>query len=291
MIKERETEVKINEANLNVTVIGAGGKMGTRVTNNLVKKDYKLFLCEKGEKGIAGIRDRGLEVSEADDVVPISDIVVLAVPDSLIKDISKGIVPKMKSASTLIMLDPAAAYAKEVTLRDDCTFVVTHPCHPPLFREQETAEARKDYFGGVAARQDIVIALLHGSQDNFEAAKKLCMDMFAPVDNCFRITIEQMAFLEPAVAEVVGATCAYIMRKAVDEAVEYGVPREAAESFLLGHIHTLLGMYFEKIPSQVSDACKKAVECGCKLVFRDDWKEIFKPEVISEVIATMLGRQ
>ena len=55
----------------------------------------------------------------------------------------------MKKGATFILLDPAAAYAREVALRDDCTFVVTHPCHPAIFYEQDTPEARADMFGGV----------------------------------------------------------------------------------------------------------------------------------------------
>jgi hypothetical protein len=273
---------------LTVTILGAGGKMGSRITNNLMKKDYNLYLCEKGEKGIENILNKGLEVSDAEIVIPESDIVVMAVPDSLIGKISKDTVPLMKNDSTMIILDPAAAFAEEVTLRDDCTFVVTHPCHAPLFREQDTVEARRDYFGGIAAKQDILIALYKGSEKNFEKAKTLCKDMFAPVENCFRVTVDQMAFLEPAVSEVIGATCANIMKEAVYEAVKYGIPEEAAESFLLGHINVLLAIYFKKIDADVSDACKIAVNCGKRLVFRDDWRKVFNTSVIKEVVNEML---
>lgn len=45
-----------------VSVIGAGGKMGTRVTNNLAKHadTVTLHFCETSEAGMASIRARGL---------------------------------------------------------------------------------------------------------------------------------------------------------------------------------------------------------------------------------------
>ncbi|MQY58479.1 MAG: oxidoreductase, partial [Clostridia bacterium] len=35
-----------------VAIIGAGGKMGSRCTDNLIKENYKLLLCEKGKAGL-----------------------------------------------------------------------------------------------------------------------------------------------------------------------------------------------------------------------------------------------
>ena len=140
-----------------VSVIGAGGKMGTRVTNNLAKHadTVTLHFCETSDAGMASIRARGFEPVAAESVVPQSRIVVLAVPDVIIKAVSVNIVKMMSPGSTLIILDPAAAVAKELALRDDCTFVVTHPCHPSFFIEQETPEARQDYFGGIADGPEI----------------------------------------------------------------------------------------------------------------------------------------
>ena len=46
-----------------VSVIGAGGKMGTRTSNNLAKKPdvFELLLVEATYAGIQSIRDRGFE--------------------------------------------------------------------------------------------------------------------------------------------------------------------------------------------------------------------------------------
>ena len=101
--------------------------------------------------------------------------------------------------------------AGEVELRDDLNCVVTHPCHPPLFGDEESREARSDFFGGVAARQDIVCALMQGTEEAFAAAEELCRAMFAPVVTSHRITVEQMAILEPAMAEVCAACAATLI--------------------------------------------------------------------------------
>ena len=81
-----------------VSVIGAGGKMGTRVTNNLAKHpdSIDLHFCEASDVGVASIKARGFSVIAAEEAVPKSDIVVLAVPDVIIKKVSVGIVAMMR---------------------------------------------------------------------------------------------------------------------------------------------------------------------------------------------------
>jgi hypothetical protein len=274
-----------------VSVIGAGGKMGTRVSNNLAKRPERidLHLCENSQTGIASIKARGFSVIPAETAVPESDIVVLAVPDVIIKKVSVGVVALMKPGATLIILDPAAAVARELALRDDCTFVVTHPCHPSFFVSQETPEARADAFGGIAATQDLVMAKIQGDDDNFANAKKVSELMFAPVTNCFVMGIRDIAFLEPTLVEILGASTLYAMAETVNEAERRGIRREAAISFLTGHINVLASIFLGRLGKvQVSDACKVAVELGNRLVLRDDWKRIWDDEVLDKAIATML---
>lgn len=274
-----------------VSVIGAGGKMGVRTTDNLAKHldSIDLYFCENAEAGIKNIKERGFAVTPAEVAVPKSDIVVLAVPDKIMKDVSVGIVKMMTPGATCIILDPAAAVAKELALRDDCTFVVTHPCHPSYFLDQDTYEARHDYFGGVAAKQDIVVAKIQGSDENFAQARKVCEIMFAPVENSYVMGIRDIAFLEPTLVELLGATTLYAMAETVKEAERRGIPRAAAESFLTGHVYNLTANFLGKLGNtRVSDACLVAIELGNRLVLRDDWKKIWDDEVLDKVIATML---
>lgn len=277
-----------NINNPEITIIGAGGKMGMRLLNNLSKKNYNLFTCEISKNGIERIKEKGFEISNMEKIVPLSDFIILAIPDVKIFEISKKIIPIMKEKSTVIILDPAAAFAKKIFLRDDCTFVVTHPCHPELFYFQKTKEARSDMFGGVAAEQNIIIALLQGDESNFKRAEKICRDMFSPVLNAFRITVEQMVLLEPAAVEVLSASCLSVIRESLDELVRRGVPKETAEAFMFGHLNIELAILF-KSTNPFSDAALKAIKYGRKKIFKKNWKNIFKEESINEVLEIMLN--
>ncbi|MGQ9524304.1 MAG: phosphogluconate dehydrogenase C-terminal domain-containing protein [Armatimonadota bacterium] len=271
-----------------VALIGAGGKMGTRLTNNLVKTDCRLLLCEKAEAAVERVRARGLDVTPTEQAVSEADAVILAVPDALIGTVSRELVPLAKPGATILLLDPAAAMAEEVALREDLNYVVTHPCHPPLFGEEDSPEARQDFFGGVAARQDIVIALMQGTPDALDRAERLCCAMFAPVGKAHRITVEQMAVLEPAMAEVVAASAACLMREALEEAVKAGVPRDAALAFMMGHIRVPLAIAFDVVDFPFSDAAKVAIRWGTSRILRPDWRRVFEPESIKKVIREML---
>jgi hypothetical protein len=274
-----------------VTVIGAGGKMGTRVTNNLKKhpEDFELHCCETSDAGIASIKARGLSVVAPESVIPKSDVIVLAIPDVVIKKVSVGVVAAMRPGSTMIILDPAAAVARELALRDDCTFAVTHPCHPSWFFDQDSPEARQDHFGGIAGKQDIVMAKIQGDDAKFAQAKRVSEVMFSPVLNAYVMGIRDIAFLEPTLVEILGASTLFAMAETVNEAVRRGIPREAAVSFLTGHINILSAVFLGKLGNvQVSDACKVAVGLGNRLVLRDDWRKIWDDEVLDKSIATML---
>ena len=114
---------------------------------------------------------RRLELVDADapaeTAVPRSDIVILAVPDTMIKMVSVEIVKMMTPGSTLIILDPAAAVARELALRDDCTFVVTHPCHPSYFLIHLTAVSHCEPSTFSCARKEVTVmaSTTNGSTD------------------------------------------------------------------------------------------------------------------------------
>lgn len=266
--------------------------MGTRTSNNLAKKQdrFELLLVEASEAGIKSIKDRGFEPVPVEEALAKSDVVVFAVPDTLIGKLSEVYVPQLKPGTGFIILDPAAAVARELTLREDCTFGVAHPCHPSYFLDQDTYEARQDRFGGCGGKQDIVMSKIQGDDAKFEQCVEVAKQMYAPVEHAYVMTSEQIAFLEPTLVELLGATCLYAMAETVDEAVRRGIPKEAAVSFLTGHIYNLSANFLGYIPGNppVSDACKVAISLGNRLVMRENWKEIWKDDVLHKVIATML---
>ncbi|MFT3983469.1 MAG: phosphogluconate dehydrogenase C-terminal domain-containing protein [Lachnospiraceae bacterium] len=275
-----------------VSVIGAGGKMGTRTSHNLAQasEKFELLLVEVSEGGIKSIQERGFAVTPVEEALEKSDVVVFAVPDTLIGQLSAVYVPKLRSGTGFLILDPAAAVAKELTLRDDCTFGVVHPCHPSYFLDQDTAEARQDRFGGCGGKQDIVMSKIQGDDVRFAQCVEVAKQMFAPVEHAYVMTAEQIAFLEPTLVELLGATCLYAMAETVEEAVKRGIPKDAAVSFLTGHIYNLSANFLGYIPGNppVSDACKVAIGLGNRLVMREDWKNIWNDDILNKVIATML---
>jgi len=114
--------------------------------------------------------------------------------------------------------------------------------------------------------------------------------IFAPVMNVYRVTVEQMAILEPALSETVVLTCMVLMTEAIEEAVKQGVPSEAARQFVLGHMNVNIGILFNYIDAQLSDGAKMAVARARSRLFQPDWKDIFKREnVMAEVKAITQG--
>ena len=147
-----------------------------------------------------------------------------------------------------------------------------------------------DFFGGIKARQHVVAALMQGPESDYARCEEIVRVIFAPVMNVYRITVEQMAILEPALSETVVLTCMFVIREAIDEAVKRGVPAQAARDFVLGHMNVNLGILFNFIDAQVSDGAKMAVERARANIFQPDWKKVFEPEnVMSEVKAITQG--
>lgn len=260
---------------LKVALMGAGGKMGCRLTDNLVKlpNDYQMSYVEVSETGIANLAKRGLTPTPQAQALADADVVILALPDRLIGKITHEIVPTLKPGAMVVGLDPAAAYAEVMPIRDDLTYFVSHPCHPPMFNDEVTEEGRTDWFGGVHAKHHIVCALYHGPDGDYAKGEKLAIDMYAPVIKSHRITVEQMAILEPALVETFAATCISAIKEAYDEAVKMGVPAEAAWEFLSGHARIEFAIIFGFSGFPFSDGAKLAIQRAYEKIFKPDWKE------------------
>lgn len=270
-----------------IALIGAGGKMGCRITDNLRGTPNQVFYVEISEWGRQNLEQRGLATTPQDDAVSQADIVILAVPDVAIESVAKSVVAKMKPGAMLMLLDPAAAYLGKLPPREDVTYFISHPCHPPVFND-EVGEARRDYFGGIKAKQAIVCALMQGPEGDYARGEEIARTIFAPVFRSHRITLEQMAMLEPTMAETVGSMLAVLYGEALDEAVRRGVPYEAARDFMLGHINIQLAIVFGEAGNPFSDACKIAIEYGKKSMIKENWRSLYDPDKIYEQIDVML---
>ena len=268
-----------------VTLIGAGGKMGMRLTHNLLKSDFNLSYVEVSPGGIEKLKEKGVKTSEAAQVIPDADAVIYAVPDIALAQVTKEYIPMMKSGAMAVTLDPAAALAGKLHERNDIAYFITHPAHPSIFNWETDAEKMKDHFGGVAAKQAIVCALMKGNDENYTYGEKLACTFYAPVWRSHRITVEQMGLLEPALVETLASTCVYVIREGLNEVIKRGVPPEAARDFLLGHLRIQMAVLFNELPGAVfSDAANKALQRGLKEFIKDDWKKVFEPDNVKDQI-------
>ena len=262
--------------------------MGFRLKQNCKNSDYEMTYLEISPQGMQKLGEKGIIVTRAADCIPHADIVILAVPDVALSMVSGEMIPLMKSGALVVTLDPAAALAGKLFVRDDVSYFITHPAHPSIFNWEPEEEKMKDHFGGIAARQAIVCAIMRGNDADYARGEKLAKVFYGPVHRSHRITVEQMGLLEPALVETLASTCVYVIRQGLDEVIKRGVPAEAARDFLLGHLRIQMAVLFNELPGAVfSDAANKALQRGLKEFIRDDWKKVFEPENVMDQIKSI----
>jgi len=264
---------------LSVAIWGAAGNMGTRACRRLAENPkYNILRVEPMPAGVEKLKARGDTATPPDDAAGTADVIVLAIADKFIKPVAADLVPKMRPGAMLLMLDPAAAYAGIIPDRKDISIFVTHPTHPPVFNDETDPEARRDYFGAGKARQSIVNALVQGPESDYAVGEEVARTYFSPILRSHRVTLEQMAILEPAMSETCSATFIVAMKEAMDEAIKRGVPRDAAFDFLMGHINVQLAIVFEQIDWKMSEGAYHVIREAQKRIFRPDWKGVFDRE-------------
>jgi hypothetical protein len=272
-----------------IVLIGAGGKMGMRLTRNLRNSKYEVSYVEINQQGIEKLNEKGVNVSDAVKVIPHADAVIFAVPDVALGSVTETHIPKMKKGALAVTLDPAAALAGKLYSRPDIAYFITHPSHPSIFNWEKDMEAMKDHFGGVAAKQAIVCALMKGTENDYLFGEDLARTFYAPVSKSHHITVEQMGLLEPALVETLASTCIYVIREGLNEVIKRGVPAEAARDFLLGHLRIQLAVLFNELPGAVfSDAANKALQRGLKEFIKEDWRKVFEPENVKNQIESII---
>jgi hypothetical protein len=275
-------------ATYKVVLVGAGGKMGCRLTDNLKNSAYQMSYVEVSPAGIERLEARGVKTSKPDDVIPDADVVILAVPDIYIGKVATEMLDKFKPGAIVFTLDPAAAVGGHLPKRTDISYFVSHPTHPSVFNWEPDQKKHFDYFGGITARQAIVCALMQGPDEHYKIGEDLAIAMYAPVTRAHRITVEQMALLEPGLAETFLGAVMFTMREAMDEIIKKGVPKDAVFDFFMGHINIDLALCFDQIPGGVfSDACYKAIQIGKPLIFKEDWKKVLEPDHVKYQIDVM----
>jgi hypothetical protein len=268
-----------------ITLLGAGGKMGLRIADNLRKTNYTVRYVEVSDRGRAALAVRGLTCVPAEQALADTQAVILALPDNRIGRVCHDLNPHLRPGTMVIALDIAAPLAGDLPHRDDLIYFVTHPCHPSVFGGESTPEGQRDFFGGIHARQNIVCSLVQGPEESYATGEAIARAIYAPVVDAHRCTAAHMAILEPVLSETVLGTCLTVVREAMDEAVKMGVPEAAARDFLLGHLKVELGIVFQLFPGATfSDGALKAIDEAKQTLFRPDWKRVFEPQAIQASI-------
>ncbi|MFD0484994.1 phosphogluconate dehydrogenase C-terminal domain-containing protein [Kineococcus sp. GCM10028916] len=273
---------------ITVAVVGAGGKMGMRVSRNLMKSGHTLRYAENSSAGKERMAAEGRTAVSTEEAVDGADVVILAVPDTVLGVVSKSVVPAMKPGSILLTLDPAAAYANLLAQREDVLQAVAHPCHPSVFLERTRPEEYADNFGGEGALQNVVAAFESDDLSKRDIAEDVIRIMYGPVDTVHWVTVKQLAVLEPTLVETIACMIGALLKEALHETVHtVGVPEEAAKAMLFGHVQIALTNSLRG-SNPFSDACLIAMDYGRESIVKDDWKKIFRDEELDSVITKML---
>lgn len=267
-----------------LTLVGAGGKMGCRLTDNLLKTAYHVHYLEVSPRGLENLRQRGVAPSDAATAIPASDVVILAVPDVAIGAVARDVVPRMTPGSLLMTLDPAAPLDNQLPRRGDIGCVIAHPCHPGIFNWEPSESAFRDFYGGLSAKQGIVAALLWGDESYYALGLEVATAMYAPVSRAHRVTLEQMAMLEPALVETLAQTCMEVVKEGHDRLVAAGVPEAAVRDFVLGHLRIQIAVLFGEVNGTFSDAAYKISRRAKPILFREGWQRIFELDDIREQV-------
>jgi len=267
--------------------------MGRRITKALLHDgDYQVRHIEPGERGRKLLAEIGVTVTDLETGLAGADVVVFAVPDLIVRTVAADIVPMLDPGTSILFLDPAAIAAERIPRREDVNCYVTHPTHPPLYSllAEHDAAARTDYWGGGLARQSIVFAVAWGDEAALAAdVETLAMTMFAPVIRSHRITVEQMAMLEPALSETLTNGCVSLIREGMQRVIESGVPAEATQDFLMGHLQIGIAIIFGQLDWKLSEGAAMALRQAKGALFRDDWDQIFERDAILASVRQITG--
>ena len=267
-----------------IALIGAGGKMGCRVTDNFLKCSYQVDYVEVSQRGLQNLKERGVRVVPEDSAASDADVVILAVPDVMMGEIAGRVIPLMRTGALLMTLDPAAPLDGQIPPREDIGCVVAHPCHPSVFNWEPTEAAFRDFYGGISARQAVVCALMRGNEDHYSLGVEIATAMYAPVSRVHKVSLEQMAMLEPALVETLAQTCMEAVKEGHDRLVDAGVPAPAVRDFVLGHLRIQIAVLFGEVNGTFSDAAYKISRRAKSVIFKDDWQRIFELSDIREQV-------
>lgn len=196
-------------------------QMGYRLAKNLKGSRYDVRHVEISDVGKARLKDDlGLSTVDVDVALDSADVVILAVPDTHIGKVAAGISDKLKAGTMVIALDAAAPFAGHFPERPDLT------CSSRIRTIRRSSTMKPTGQEGPLRRslrqQHIVSALVQGRKKPTPSAKKSPRRSGRRSCARHRVTVEQMAMLEPGLSETVAASLLVVMKQAMDECVARG---------------------------------------------------------------------
>ena len=267
-----------------MALIGAGGKMGCRITNNVKNSDWRVHYVETAPAGMQRLADCGVKLSGATEALSAADVVIFAIPDVAMESVTREMVPQIKPGALVMLLDPAAPLDGKIAHRADLGYFIAHPCHPSVFNWEPTEQGFRDFYGGISAKQAAVCALMHGDEKYYEMGLEVTRLIYKPVLRVHRVTVEQMAILEPAMVETLAQTCMEIVKEGYDRVVAKGIPADCARDFVLGHLRIQIAVLFGEVNGTFSDAAYKISKRAKPVLFREGWQRIFEMDDIREQV-------
>ena len=267
-----------------LTLVGAGGKMGCRITNNVRNSHWRVHYLETQAVGLQRLRDCGVSCSDASEALPAADVAIFAIPDVAMETVTREMVPRLKPGALVMLLDPAAPLDGKVAHRDDLGYFIAHPCHPSVFNWEPTEQGFRDFYGGISAKQAAVCALMRGDERYYELGVEVTKLIYKPVMRIHRVTVEQMAILEPALVETLAQTCMEIVKEGYDRVVAKGIPADCARDFVLGHLRIQIAVLFGEVNGTFSDAAYKISKRAKPVLFKEGWQKIFEMSDIREQV-------
>jgi hypothetical protein len=125
---------------------------------------------------------------------------------------------------------------------------------------------------------------MHGDEKFYEVGVEVTNLIYKPVKQIHRVTVEQMAILEPALVETLAQTCMEIVKEGYDRVVAKGVPADAARDFVLGHLRIQIAVLFGEVNGTFSDAAYKISKRAKPVLFKEGWQKIFEMDDIREQV-------
>ncbi len=258
--------------------------MGCRITNNVKNSGWRVHYVETAPAGTQRLADCGVSCSPAHIALSEADVVIFAIPDVAMEGVTREMIPHLKPGALVMLLDPAAPLDGKIAHRDDAGYFIAHPCHPSVFNWESTEHGFRDFYGGVSAKQAAVCALMFGEEKFYELGVEVTQLIYKPVLRIHRVTVEQMAILEPALVETLAQTCMEIVKEGYDRVVAKGVPAQAARDFVLGHLRIQIAVLFGEVNGTFSDAAYKISKRAKPVLFQDGWQRIFEMADIREQV-------